>query len=442
MDNSAVDNNAKRKHSLAEILRVAIPSFLGIMVFFVPITIAEKNTILLDHLVIWCENLLGENSQWYALLLIIGGSVLPIMQKFWRQGFGSIVFTLFKFIGLVLAGMVIFKAGPAALYEPFMLEFLWKALVIPVGILVPIGAIFMPFLVNYGLVELVGTLTQPFMRLAFKVPGRSAIDAVASFITSFAVGLLITNKAYLSGEYSAKEAAIIATGFSTVSVAFMVIVARTLGLMDIWVVFFLATLFTTVVVTAISARIPPISSMDDHASNREATPDKGNRVATAVAEAIGVANSPKSFLNLVKDNLKDGIVMTMTILPTILSVGTISLLIEKYTPAFDYIGYIFYPITLLFGMENGLELSSAVSTSYSEMFLPALIMAEADVVSKLVAGITAISSILFVSASIPCIMATNIPISFYGLTVVWVVRTALSMVIAIPLSMGIASFIM
>ena len=60
--------------------------------------------------------------------------------------------------------MVIFKAGPAALYEPFMLEFLWKALVIPVGILVPIGAIFMPLLVNYGLVELVGTLTQPFMR--------------------------------------------------------------------------------------------------------------------------------------------------------------------------------------------------------------------------------------------------------------------------------------
>lgn len=178
------------------------------------------------------------------------------MQKFWQQGIGSIVFIIFKFIGLVLACMVIFKAGPGALYEPFMLEFLWNALVIPVGILVPIGAIFMPLLVNYGLVELVGTLTQPFMRLAFKVPGRSAIDAVASFITSFAVGLLITNQAYLSGEYSAKEAVIIATGFSTVSVAFMVIVARTLGLMDIWVIFFLATLFTTVVVTAITARIP------------------------------------------------------------------------------------------------------------------------------------------------------------------------------------------
>jgi nucleoside recognition membrane protein YjiH len=186
----------------------------------------------------------------------------------------------------------------------------------------------------------------------------------------------------------------------------------------------------------------PISSMNDYAENREATPDKGSRVATAVSEAIGVANSPKSFLILVRDNLKDGIVMTMTILPTILSVGTISLLIEKYTPTFDYIGYIFYPITMLFGLENGLELSSAISTSYSEMFLPALIMTEADVVPKLVAGIAAISSILFVSASIPCIMATKIPISFYGLTIVWVLRTALTMLIAIPLSMGIAAFMM
>lgn len=437
----ATQGETRSRYSISEIARVAIPSVLGIMVFFVPITIAGNNTILLDHLVTWFEAALGNNSQWYALALIFGGTVHSIMTRFWTKGFGSIVFAIFKILGLVLAVMVILGAGPAVLYEPFMLEFLWKALVIPVAILVPVGAIFMPLLVSYGLVELVGTLTQPFMRKAFHVPGRSAIDAVASFITSFAVGLLITNKAYLNGEYSAKEAAIIATGFSTVSVAFMVIVARTLGLMDIWVIFFVATLFTTVVVTAASARIPPISRMSDHAENAEREPEKGRRITTALSESVKAANSPKNFFVLVKENLKDGFVMTMTILPTILSIGTISLLIEKYTPAFDYIGYAFYPITMLFGLENGLELSSAVSTSYSEMFLPALIMAEADMVSKLVAGITAIASILFVAASIPCIMATSIPISFYGLTFIWFVRTALTMFVSIPLSMLIVFFI-
>ena len=76
------------------------------------------------------------------------------------------------------------------------------------------------------------------MKPLFKTPGKSAIDAVASFVGSYSIGLLITNRVYNSGHYSAKEAAIIATGFSTVSATFMVIVAKTLNLMDIWNLFF------------------------------------------------------------------------------------------------------------------------------------------------------------------------------------------------------------
>ncbi|OAU96120.1 YjiH family protein [Moraxella catarrhalis] len=430
-----------KQHTAKQWFQLLIPSTFGVAIFFVPVSIGDKNTILLDHFVIWAEKILGDYAGWYALFLIIGGCVHSIKNKFWQKGIGSIIFALFKFAGIIMAAMVMTKSGPVVLYEPFMLEFLWKALVIPVAILVPIGALFMPLLVNYGLVELAGGLSQPFMRRLFHIPGRSAIDAVASFVTSFAVGLLITNKAYLNGEYSAKEAAIIATGFSTVSVAFMVIVARTLDLMDIWSVFFIATLITTIIVTAISARLPPISRMSETAINSETIAKKGERLKTAINEAIRVANQPKRPRELIKETLQDGLVMTMTILPTILSIGTLSLLIEKYTPVFDWVGYAFYPITLIFGIDNGLELSAAVSTSYSEMFLPALIMAESDIVSRLVSGIVAISSILFVAASIPCIMATQIPLSFYALTLIWFIRTALSMLVSIPLAMLISHFL-
>ncbi len=112
-------------------------------------------------------------------------------------------------------------------------------------------------------VELVGVLLQPVMRPTFKTPGKSAIDAVASFVGSYSIGLLITNRVYKSGQYSAKEAAIIATGFSTVSATFMVIVAKTLGLMDIWNWFFWSTLALTFVVTAITVRLRPLSRLDD-----------------------------------------------------------------------------------------------------------------------------------------------------------------------------------
>ncbi|WP_457826432.1 nucleoside recognition domain-containing protein, partial [Staphylococcus aureus] len=86
---------------------------------------------------------------------------------------------------------------------------------------------------------------QPIMRPIFKTPGKSAVDAVASFVGSYSLGLLITNRVYKDGMYNKKEAVIIATGFSTVSATFMVIVARTLDLMSHWNLYFWLCLLIT-----------------------------------------------------------------------------------------------------------------------------------------------------------------------------------------------------
>ena len=132
--------------------------------------------------------------------------------------------------------------APAYMMEADMLPFLFEKLALPVGMIVPIGALILAFLVGFGLLEMVGVLMQPIMKPIWRTPGSSAIDAVASFVGSYSIGLLITNRVYLQKQYSAREAVIIATGFSTVSAAFMVIVAKTLNLMEFWNVFFWSTL--------------------------------------------------------------------------------------------------------------------------------------------------------------------------------------------------------
>ncbi len=148
-----------------------------------------------------------------------------------------------------MAFMAVFNFGPAWLFESDMVPFLYNKLVIPVGLIVPLGSVFLAFLVGYGLLEFIGVIMQPVMKPIWKTPGRSAIDAVASFVGSYSIGLLITNRVYKEGKYSAKEAAIIATGFSTVSATFMIIVAKTLGLMDMWNFYFWSTLIITFTVT-------------------------------------------------------------------------------------------------------------------------------------------------------------------------------------------------
>ncbi len=78
---------------------------------------------------------------------------------------------------------------------------------------------------------------------------------VASFVGSYSVGLLLTNRVFKQGKYTIREAAIIATGFSTVSVIFMVVMANTLNIMEYWTEFFWISLIITFGVTALTARI-------------------------------------------------------------------------------------------------------------------------------------------------------------------------------------------
>ncbi|MED3994805.1 hypothetical protein P4647_09075 [Peribacillus frigoritolerans] len=89
---------------------------------------------------------------------------------------------------------------------------------------------------------------------------------------SYSIGMLITNRLYKEGKYTFKEAAIIATGFSTVSATFMIVVAKTLGLMDLWSLFFWVSLAITYL--AITVRIWPINKMSDEYYSDNADPEE------------------------------------------------------------------------------------------------------------------------------------------------------------------------
>src|SRR5690606_10905265 len=170
------------------------------------------------------------------------GGLLPFINKSWKKDTSTIIFSLLKLVGIVFIFMAIFNVGPAFLLAEDVIPFVYNKIVITVTTIVPIGSIFLAFLVNFGLMEFIGVLMEPIMRPVWKTPGRSAIDAVASFVGSYSIALLITDRVYQEGKYTGKEAAIIATGFYTVSATFMIVVAKTLGLMDQWLLYFCLTL--------------------------------------------------------------------------------------------------------------------------------------------------------------------------------------------------------
>lgn len=359
--------------------RFFVFSAIGIFAFFVPFTVAGKNTILLDHMVGWVEGALGEGTRYLILAIILAGAVYPFATGRWRSSPARMVFALLNVLGLFVGIMLVSGVGPAFLFEPNLGPFLYDKLVIPVGLLIPLGGIFLAFLVGFGLMEFIGVLVQPFMRPVFKTPGRSAIDAVASFVGSYSLGLLVTNRVYRGGGYTAKEASIIAAGFSTVSATFMVVIARTLDLMPVWGMYFAATLVVTFVVTVVLVRIPPLSRIsEDYHPEAQPRPEAvitSNRLRAAWSAAGETLQSSPPVWRVVWQNFRDGVVMVMQILPGILSVGLIGLLIATYTPVFKIIGLVFWPLLVLLRIPEPVLASEALSIGLAEIFLPATLVA-------------------------------------------------------------------
>ena len=113
------------------------------------------------------------------------------------------IFTGFKIFGLVAAVMVCFNFGPEVILNADNGPYLFNSLVKPTALMIVIGAPLLCLLVNYGFVDFIGVFVRPLTRTLWKTPGRSAVDAVSSFVGSTSMGLLFTNQMYVNNKYNA-----------------------------------------------------------------------------------------------------------------------------------------------------------------------------------------------------------------------------------------------
>lgn len=440
-------SKAKVEYSTAEndmprvsgIWRIFLYSAIGAFVFFWPVTYKGNSSILLDHIVTFVREQAPVGAQWFVLGLCAFGTIRAFVNGDYKLGGIKTFFAFANVIGFIVSALMVLGKLPGVLGEKDLVPFLWEKIAMSVGLIIPIGSIFLALLIGYGLLEFVGVLMQPIMRPLWKAPGRSAIDAVASFVGSYSLGILITDRVYQSGGYTAREAAIICTGFSTVSAAFMVIVAKSLDLMEIWGLYFAVALIVTFIVTAITVRIYPLSKIPDECfEGVEPDPEKpihNNRFKAAKREALLTLAGAPSLQENLWINLRDGVRLASSVVPSIMSVGLAGLLIARFTPVFEWVGYLFYPFAWVVNLPEPVRAGEAMAMGIAEMFLPATqIGSEADLVLRFVIGVVAVSAIIFFSGLVPCIFATKIPIKISHLLIIWFERVALTVLITTPIA--------
>ena len=424
--------NQKRASSIAQFV---VFSFIGVFMFFAQITIGNHHGIPIDLLTTMIIDGLGIISDYAALFLVVLGAAWPFIKKTCNRSITDVIFTGFKIFGLIAAVMVCFNFGPEVILNADNGPYLFNSLVKPTALMIVIGAPLLCLLVNYGFVDFIGVFIRPLTRILWKTPGRSAVDAVSSFVGSTSMGLLFTNQMYVNNKYNAKEACIIATGFTTVAISFMVIVANTLGISEYWNLYFFVTLLITFLCTAVTCRIYPLSKKPEtyYDSSSEGGFDespKGNIFVTAIDEAVKAVNSAGSLLNNMKTSLISGMNLLLEFVPLLMGIGLAALVLAATTPIFEWFGYIFYPFTKIMGVPEAAQAAQGVGMGLAEMFLPAIHCVNCDLQTRFFIAIICITQIIMFSTTIPMVLATKIPLTILDMVIVWFERSVIAIILA------------
>ena len=275
------------------------------------------------------------------------------------------------------------------------------------------------------------------MRPIFSLPGRSSIDCITSWLGDGTIGVLLTSKQYEHGFYSKKEAAIIGTNFSVVSITFCLVVIAQVGLEDMFVPFYITVTFIGIVAAVITPRIPPLSKIPDTYINgekkkdNEIIPENHTTFSYGISKALEKVNNNKGMKEFLIDGIKNVLDMWIGVLPVVMGMGTIALILAEYTHIFEYLGLPFIPLLKLLHIPDAALASKTLIVGFTDMFIPSVIGSTiANPMTRFIVACTSVTQLIYMSEVGGLLLASKIPVNIKDLFIIFLERTLITLPIA------------
>lgn len=426
-----------------------IPSLIGIFLFMTPIKIDGDFTIPIAVLAGFVQDGLTDYLSLIMLIIISLTAIFTLIYRISpsladRSDFFKSLFMVSNFwvvvriLAMVFAIMVFFQIGPDAVHGEDTGQMLLDDLLHTLFAVFLFAGFFLPLLTNFGLLEFVGTFMTKIMRPLFKLPGRSSVDSLASWIGDGTIGVLLTSKQYEDGYYTKKEAAIIGTTFSVVSITFTIVIVGELGLQSKFLPFYLTVALAGFVAALIMPRIPPLSRKESKYVTGsddiidESIPEEHNIATYAYAEALNRSEKETNVKKFFKDGFQNVLDMWMGVAPVVMAFGLVALILAEYTPLFEWLGLPFIPLLEIMQIPEAKEASQTMLIGFTDMFLPAIIGSSIEAeITRFVIGALSVTQLIYMSEVGGLLLGSKIPVSFRDLVVIFLLRTIITLPIIV-----------
>lgn len=437
-----------KQNTMRNVLMFAIPSLLGLFFFLAPLSIDGNFTFPLALMAKGVKSVLGEAILptvtaiicFSALVTLVANVIKPAFVKnselLTRLFVLSPVWVAIRVLGAVFTLLALHQIGP---------EFIWSGdtgglvlhdLLPSLFVTFFFAGLLLPLLLNFGLLELLGTLLSKLMRPVFRLPGRAAIDCMSSWLGDGTVGVLLTSKQYEQKKYTAREAAVVATMFSPVGISFSLVVLTQVGLENYFVPFYLTICLSGVIAAMVIQYLPPLSYKADTyidgskpEQNDELVPEGQTTFGYGYQLAIARASKVKSLSSVAKEGLQSALDMMFGVLPVVMAVGTVGLVIAETTPLFTWLGAPFVPVLDLLNLPEAAAAAETVMVGFTDMYVPSIIAAstiDSDLTKFVIAALS-ITQLIFMSETGAVILSSKIPVNIFELIAIFILRTLVTL---------------
>ncbi|MDU1399579.1 YjiH family protein [Finegoldia magna] len=447
------------KTNKKSLLNFLIPSIIGIIIFMIPVKFDGEWTIIVKIFADFIAKTIGDYLPALCTIIITISFVMSVLASFnvkfikenklLDQTFSvTPVWLVLRILGFIVVWMVVLKnklnLGPffdmivADESATFILNDLLTSLVI----IFVIASMLLPLLLDFGLLEFIGAIFTKIMRPVFLIPGRAAVDCITSWIGDGTLGVMLTANQYESGYYSAKEAAIISTNFSAVSITFSLIVLSQVDMVDYFGVYYLLVCLVGIVCAIIVPRIPPLSLkkddyvVDSNHSNEDLSENYSSSVQYGLDLAIKRAESHKGIGEFLKNGIENAFGMWFSVMPIVMIIGTASLVLANNTQVFEILGKPFLPLLNFLKVPESLAASKTMIVGFSDMFTPSIIAASTiqSQMTKFIVATISVTQLIYLSEVGGLILASSIPVNLFELFAIFIERTIISLLIVAPIA--------
>ncbi|ALM53223.1 YjiH family protein [Halomonas huangheensis] len=432
------------QYTAKQLAKFIIPTLLGILLFLTPIMSDGKLTVMIALIIDFINNVIKPYMVPVAALVAVVPSIITVIvsatplkqhpNRFMQLFNPGLNWTIIRVVGAVLMVMVYFEIGP---------EWIWSrdtggVMLYDVGPVVLaiyfLSAVLLPLLTDYGLMEFAGSLISRVFEKLFGLPGRAAIDSLASWLSASAVGIILTTQQYRDGFYSSREACVIATNFSIVSIAYSYLLLSIIGMQHVFLPWYASVALTGIICAIIVPKLPPLRFKKDNYAPAEGKQLKEDRYegeglfALGVRRAVERADNAASPLELLKRGVHTSLDIAISVYPGMMIIGCTGLALIAYTPLFDILSTPLVPVLNLLQLPEAEQAAPALLAGIVDSIMPSILGAgiESEVTRFVLAGV-AVSQIIFFTEAAIVLVRANIGLKLRDLLMIYVLRVLISL---------------